>query len=50
MLDQLKRRGRKLANRCFLCEEDVETIVPVPRCFGSFFWRWLASIGFSPPV
>ena len=26
MLDQLKRRGRALANRCFLCEEDEETI------------------------
>ena len=26
MLDQLKRRGRKLANMCFLCEEDEETI------------------------
>ena len=25
-LDQLKRRGRALANRCFLCEEDEETI------------------------
>ena len=23
-LDQLKRRGRALANRCFLCEEDEE--------------------------
>ena len=26
MLDQLKRRGRKLANMCFLYEEDEETI------------------------
>ena len=26
MLDQLKRRGRALANRCFLCEEYEETI------------------------
>ena len=25
-LDQLKRRGRALANRCFLCEEDEENI------------------------
>ena len=25
-LDQLKRRGRALANRCCLCEEDEETI------------------------
>ena len=25
-LDQLKRRGRALANRCFLCEEDEEDI------------------------
>ena len=25
-LDQLKRRGRAFANRCFLCEEDEETI------------------------
>ena len=24
--DQLKRRGRALANKCFLCEEDEETI------------------------
>ena len=26
MLDQLKRRGRAFANRCFMCEEDEETI------------------------
>ena len=25
-LDQLKRRGRALANRCFWCEENDETI------------------------
>ena len=25
-LDQLKRCGRALANRCFMCEEDEETI------------------------
>ena len=25
-LDQLKRHGRAVANRCFLCEEDEETI------------------------
>ena len=25
-LDQLKRKGISLANRCFLCEEDEETI------------------------
>ena len=25
-LDQLKRRGMTFANRCFLCEEDKETI------------------------
>ena len=25
-LDQLKSRGRALANRCFLCEDDKETI------------------------
>ena len=25
-VDQLKRRGRALANRCFLCEEDEEDI------------------------
>ena len=25
-LDQLKHRGRALANRCFLCEEDEKTI------------------------
>ena len=25
-LDQLKRRGIPLANRCFLCEDDEETI------------------------
>ena len=26
MLDQLKKRGITLANRCFLCEEEEETI------------------------
>ena len=26
MLDQLKRRGMTFANKCFLCEEDEETI------------------------
>ena len=26
MLDQLKRRGMTFANRCFMCEEDEETI------------------------
>ena len=26
MLDQLKRCGMTFANRCFLCEEDKETI------------------------
>ena len=26
MLDQLKRRGIPLANRCFLCEKEDETI------------------------
>ena len=25
-LDQLKRRGRSLANRCYLCENEEETI------------------------
>ena len=25
-LDQPKRRGRSLANRCFLCENEEETI------------------------
>ena len=25
-LDQLKKRGRSLANRCYLCEEEVETL------------------------
>ena len=25
-LNQLKRRGRALANMCFLCKEDEETI------------------------
>ena len=25
-LDQIKRRGRALANRCFLCEDEVETV------------------------
>ena len=25
-LDQLKRRERALANRCFLCEEEEETV------------------------
>ena len=25
-LDQLKRRGMTFSNRCFLCEEDEETI------------------------
>ena len=26
MLDQLKRRGRPLANRCYLCEKEEETL------------------------
>ena len=26
-LDQLKRKGRILANRCFLCEEEEEKMV-----------------------
>ena len=26
MLDQLKKRGRPLANRCYLCEEEEETL------------------------
>ena len=26
MLDQLKRRGRPLASRCYLCENEKETI------------------------
>ena len=26
ILDQLKKRGRSLANRCFLCAEGEETI------------------------
>ena len=26
MVDQLKRRGRVLPNRCFLCEEEEETL------------------------
>ena len=25
-LDQLKKRGRSLANRCYLCEEEEETL------------------------
>ena len=55
-LDQLKIRGRKLTNRCFLCEDDEETIDYLlvhclnARMLGSFFWLWLASVGFSPPL
>ena len=26
MLDQLKKRGRPLANRCYLCEKEEETL------------------------
>ena len=43
-LDQLKRRGIPLANMCFLCEDDEETIDHMlihssrVRCCGIFFW------------
>ena len=43
-LEQLKRHGRALANRCFLCKEDEDTIEHLlihckkkTGCFGTFF-------------
>ena len=54
-LDQLKRRGRALANRCFLCEEDEEDINHLlihckrPECSGTFCCRLLVQVGLFRP-
>ena len=45
-LDKLKRGERALSNRCFLCEEEEETMdhLLVHRkqgCCGNFFWLLL---------
>ena len=51
-LDQLKRRGRLFAIRCFLCEEEEESIdhlefiVDVLGCFGIFFGYFLFQLDF----
>ena len=50
-LDQLKRRGVTLANRCFLCEEEEESIehllIHCPRA--KMLWElFLAIVGSSP--
>ena len=31
-LDHIKKRGRALANRCFLCGEVEETVDPLHKC------------------
>ena len=53
MLDQLKRRGRALANRCFLCEEEEETIdylllhCPSVEMFWELFLAIVGQVGSS---
>ena len=52
-MDQVKRRGRALANKCYLCEEDEETIEYfLVRCesqdaLGSLFVDCWDKLGFS---
>ena len=49
-LDQLKRRGMTFANRCFICEEDKETINHLLIHFKSVKMLWnpfLSIIGIS---
>ena len=45
-LDQLKKRGRVLANRCFLCGKDEETIDHLLlHCFvAGLLWDLLLAI------
>ena len=47
MLDNLKRRGMAFANRCFLCEEDEETInhLLIHCRSAKMLWELLLSIG-----
>ena len=52
-LDYVKCRGSLLANRCFLCEEEEETIdhwsmAKALGHFRTFFWLLLDPAGFSP--
>ena len=45
MLDQLKRRGRALANRCFLCEEEETIDYLLLHCPSvEMFWELLLAI------
>ena len=46
-LDNLKRRGMTFANRCFLCEEDEETInyLLIHCRSAKMLWDLLLSVG-----
>ena len=50
-LDQLKRKGFSLANRCFLCHKDKEMTnhlflyCVATGCFGIHYFLFLASLG-----
>ena len=43
-LDQLKRRGRPLANRCYLCENEEETILFVHYLLARLLWEIILAI------